>query len=710
MSAKAKSDNTNKDDGAQSYMAANKDPELEKKIDALMSIEEPKNADASPDQPVESEEVTPPAVPAVGGVTGAPLLPSDKLPDLSEPSVKKTKASTRKTKAPEPVVDPDPEPAEAVEQPEETQAAKPGVHQSEVTQPTKDELGLEDASTSRAVDEIMAADADELLEVHDRSVAVAAPAKHIDTKRSNLLVRMLRGWWRNKLARNSTILLLLIGIGAVAAFPTSRYYILNAAGVRASSSVTILDATTGQPLKNAEFRLQDQIAKTSSEGTANLRELRLGPAELEIKKPAFADIKQSVTIGWGSNPLGDFRLKAVGTQYTFTITDFVSKLPIAKAEVSSGQADARSNEKGELILTIPRSVNDEDTVTIQVGAENYRTETVSLPRASREAQSLQLVPARKHIFVSKRSGKFDVYKTDVDGKNEEKILTGTGTERADMLALSVHQSKDIAALVSVRGNAKSSNGLVLSTLTLINTQNNTSKQVTQSERIQLVEWIDNKLIYVKVAEGTNISSTDRHRLVSYDIETGTEHELASTNYFNDVIAVNGSIYYSPALYQANGPVGLFKINADGNYKKTIFDKEVWNLFRTGYDKMSVSMGQDWYELNLNDDSLSQASAPPSAQKSRVYQDGPSGNISLWTDERDGKGVLLGFDKQTKIDKAFQTQSGLKNPVRWLDAEHVIYRVSSNQETADYIISINGGSPQKIRDVTDTAGVDRWYYY
>lgn len=52
-----------------------------------------------------------------------------------------------------------------------------------------------------------------------------------------------------------------------------------------------------------------------------------------------------------------------------------------------------------------------------------------------------MAPSRKHVFISKRSGTYDVYKVDVDGKNEEKVLSGTGSERPDAIALSIHPTK-----------------------------------------------------------------------------------------------------------------------------------------------------------------------------------------------------------------------------------------------------------------------------
>ena len=198
--------------------------------------------------------------------------------------------------------------------------------------------------------------------------------------------------------------------------------------------------------------------------------------------------------------------------------------------------------------------------------------------------------------------------------------------------------------------------------------------------------------------------------MSYDIESGSEKELATTNYFNDIVSVNGVIYYSPAIYQINGKVGLYRINADGTNKKTIFDKEVWNIFRTAYDKFSFSVGQDWYELSLASDEVKKVGGAPAVLKSKIYINSPNGKQSIWVDERDGKSVLLNYTLDQKTDKVLITESGIRNPIYWLDDDHLVYRIADGTEVADYIMSLSGGAPKKIRDVTNTVGIDRWYYF
>lgn len=669
------------------FLGRDIDPELVKKVDEYM---EPNSVEPEsvPTAPKEFAEKEPEAEAA-----SAPLLPSDKLPDL-EKDTKTTKPESKQA------------PKEQIRE-EETES----LAESEAIEPVlaeADDLDLEDPKTDKAVDDIVASEADALLEAEDNA---KKPREQETPHKRGVLGRLKAGlaaWWGNKLARNSTIALVVITLIVLAIVPTTRYGALNAVGVRASLNMKVLDEKTSLPLKNATLTVDGVSAKSDSEGNVKVEKIELGSRQMTLKKAGFADIDRKVVIGWGSNPQGDTKLTPTGTQYSFKVADFLSNKPIKKAEAVSGEASALSSESGEIILTVPQS--DANDIDVSITATDYRNETLKLKVESKDVQNIAMAPAKKHAFISKRTGTFDLYKIDVDGKNEEKLLSGTGRERADSIALAVHPKKNLAALVSTRDNLKNSQGFLLSTLLIVDLDTGETKRAADSERIQLVEWLGDRLVFVKITQGASEANLDRHKLISYDAASGTEKELASTNYFNDVLAANGAVYYSPAQYKVNGSVGLYKIQADGTGKKTIFDKEVWNLLRTDYDKISASVGQEWYELTLSNGGWTKAANAPSVLKSRLYSDNPTEKNSLWVDERDGKGVLVLYGIESHDEKVLTSQSGLKNPVIWASTRHAVYRVNNGQETADYVLSTDGGVPKKIRDVTNAAGIDRWYYY
>lgn len=572
----------------------------------------------------------------------------------------------------------------------------------------KEENKNQDPDLSAAVDDITATEADEMLKHDDEKIA-AAFSDNRPRSFGRKLADFFRDLWENPKKRKIVIISSVVLIAVLVIVPHSRYFILNTAGVRSSASVKVLDESTGQPLKNVTVVIGKSEVKTDDSGVAKLEHLKLGSSQLTIKKRAFAESSQGVTIGWGSNPMGERKLKPVGVQYSFDVKDFLSTKPVEKAEAVSGEYSAFSDQNGRVVLTIDQP--GEEVINITIKANGYREEPVDQAAENKSVQAVALVPDRKHVFVSKRSGKYDVYKVDVDGKNEQLVLSGTGLERED-ITLVAHPDKNMAALVSTRDNMRNKDGFLLSTLTLIDLSSDdvSTSTITKSERVQIVGWSGDQLVYVKIADGASAANPDRHRLVTYNISTGQSKEIAKTNYFNDVLMAGDDIYFAPSGVYQNEPVGFYKANSKGENQKTIYDQEVWNIFRTDYNKIAFSVQNKWYEMSLNDTRVLAMSGPPAVQLTRVYIDAPDKKHSLWVDQRDGKGALLAYDTESREDKIIKTQSGLTYPLRWLNDSTIVYRINSEQETADYVVSLNGGEPKKIKDVTNTGGIDRWYYY
>lgn len=598
-------------------------------------------------------------------------------------------------------------PDEAQDEPPETadeeEKEKPLKHLDSIVPKTKVETTIEDDKTEEAVEDIIAKESDALMAAEDEKIASAFQPP---VKKS--FGQKLRAFFGRKAVRTGLLLLLLVALAATIAVPEARYRVLNIAGVRSSASLVVLDDSTQQPLRGVSVKLAGNEAVTDQEGRAVFTDLKLGQTELVIEKRAFAAIQKQLIIGWGSNPLDDVQLRPTGSQYSFTVTDFLSGKPVAKVEAVSNEASALSNEKGEIKLTIDAA--DETEREVVISGPGYREEKIILDLNQKESLPVVLVPERKHVFISNRSGRYDVFKIDIDGRNEKIVLPGTGSERDDMV-LVAHPTEEIAALVSTKDNKRNDDGFLLSTLTVLNLKEETTKTVAISERIQIIDWAGSRIVYVQVKEGASGNSPDRHKLVSYDYKSGEFKDLAASNYFNDVMVADAKIYFAPSsTYVGASAAGLFRIEADGSNKQTILDKEVWNIFRTTYDRLTLAVQQDWYELRLGDTKAGKISGEPPSQKSRVYIDSPYTNRSLWVDLRDGKGVLLAYDSEDNKDEIIRTQSGLRQPVRWLSKNVIIYRINTEAETADFALSTDGGEPKKIRDVTNTSGVDNWYFY
>ncbi len=581
------------------------------------------------------------------------------------------------------------------------------VESTESSEP-QDAVEAEDAEMDSLVDDIVVREGDELLAARDAKLQRALQRTIPKPSFTQRLAGFFAVWWHNKYARYGTLLVISAGLTALAAMPTSRYYTLNAVGVRGAASLTILDNTTQQPLKNVAVQLGDRKSKTNQDGLVKLSGLPLGTQSLAVSQAGFSTINKTITLGWGSNPLGEFTMDAVGTQFRFKLTDYLSGKPVKSAEISRGDANAQANDKGELVLTTDQKQPSNQMAIIS--AEGYRSEKVSLEIGQKQSRVIAMVPSQKEVFVSKQSGKFDLYKMDIDGKNKQLLLAASGHEDGDISVVQ-NSSGSQVALVSKRDATKNQDGYPLQSLTLIETASGRVLKLDHSERIQIVDWIHDKLIYVKIKAGTSAGNAERYQLMSYDYNATARIQLASANYFNDVVSVQGNLYFTASNNYQGGSSQFVRIGADNTGKQVLLDKtDVWNIIRTSYDSLSLSALSGGYIYKIGDPGAKKVSdTAPNTSETRFYLDASDGKHSLWTDTRDGKGVLLVYDGVTGKDKVLTTSAGLSYPVRWLNARTIVYRVSTPSETADYAVSLDGGAPKKIVDLTSTAGFGKWNY-
>ncbi|MEZ6331370.1 MAG: hypothetical protein R3B12_05230 [Candidatus Saccharimonadales bacterium] len=215
----------------------------------------------------------------------------------------------------------------------------------------------------------------------------------------------------------------------IVAFPQARYYVLNTVGVRASAQFRVVDVISGRPIKNVTVSIDDKTAKSDEEGLVKINDIKLGPTLINLQKRSFKEEQISVTIGWGSNPFdGPLELNPTGTTFVFTAKDWLSGSALQNVEVSDGESVALSDENGLAKLTIEPTEKD---IAVTFTYNTYRTETLTIPADTIANEEVLLVPSSQDVFISKRSGKYDIYSRYVDGTQETLLLPGTGTEQSD---------------------------------------------------------------------------------------------------------------------------------------------------------------------------------------------------------------------------------------------------------------------------------------
>lgn len=556
---------------------------------------------------------------------------------------------------------------------------------------------VDDPSTDAAVDDILLKEGDTLLE----SAGLGAPTANI--RRPGRLRRLLGAWGRSKTVRWTMVFILLGSIGGALGIPKSRYYILNMAGVRSSASVIVLDESTQLPLKNVTVRIAGAVARTNREGRAVFQDMLLGPATLTIQRIAFAPQTKPVTIGWGSNPLGEYRLTAVGVQYRVQVQDYLSAKPIVGAEVQTDVVNALSDKDGQALLTVDDSARAAARLTVHISATGYRSEVITASPDDSTKLIVSLVPAAKEYFISKQSGTYDVYSVDLDGKNQKLLVKGTGNETSPV-NLTVNPDGTQAALISNRDTVRSREGYPLTNLTLIDLSSGAHATVDRAEHIQPVMWSGPRLVYRTTTAEAGTAGNGRNRLISYNYETNARLELAMAAQFSVTTGVGEYVYFAAA----NAPdavLGLWRIKPDGTKRQQLSDTEVWALLRTSYDQLSLQTPAGWYVHKVGESGVVSSSAPIPFVHT-LFVDDVMGRRTVWTEMSGGKGLVM---LRNKGDAAAQPvalagQSGVTKSVRWAGDHAVVYRVATSNESASYVVSPAGGQPRKVTDIVQVSGL------
>ncbi len=507
-------------------------------------------------------------------------------------------------------------------------------------------------------------------------------------------------------------LIIILALLLVIIIPFTRYKILNVVGVKASLSLKVVDSTNRLPLKNVDVSVGGVISKTDANGVANINGAKLGKTNLSLIKRSFSPVNETITIGWGSNPIDTaYQMSPSGTKYSFVLVDFLTNEPMSGIKITDGNSVAISDKQGFAEIKIEPTEAD---TFIKVQSENFISQAVKLnTNPTVQKIAIKVTPSQPDVFISNRSGKYDLYARQVDGSGEVQILPGTGNENISEISILPKPVSSKVAFVSTRDGAKNKDGYLLSNLYIVDSK---TKQVlkipgTESEKIQLLSWDKDKLIYAKIVAGPSGNQDGRQRIIAYNISEDTQKELATANEFNDITVFNGVVYYATNSSQA-GASKFYSINVDGSAKKIVLDKQVWLVKQLNTSNLLINTAdKKWHQLNLQDGKVAEYKGADTQQIGKNYIVSPTGKQFAWIEKRDGKDVLIVKNlDNTNQDKNIATKNGLQYPINWINDNYFITTVSNNDESATYIVNVSTGKMQKIGDHTKTAQTGRWYYF
>jgi hypothetical protein len=509
----------------------------------------------------------------------------------------------------------------------------------------------------------------------------------------------------------------------------TRWWLVNTFGARNTLTITTIAPGEAKAkvsrLGNVAVTIDGKSYKTDAQGKLTVPNVPYGKISISTKKAGYQDVNYGVTLDQdpflhrlGGQETDDaarkieLSLKATGIPVAFKVIDSLSGKPVSVGEFTIGDVVAKPDDQGLVSIKIPGTDDSKVAVSTNFGGKyvdqkfDVALDDTATPNV-KTMPEIKVVPGGKHYFVSKRSGVLTVYSSNLDGSDVQPIIAGTGQE-TDSTAFAVSPDGKYGVLSSSRDGARNSKQDMLQRIYVVDLASKQLTKVDEGVGVTFADWSASTLVYTTTAYDATANNYPT-TLRSVDTSSKRVYNFESA----DFISV-GTVAFDKVVYQkyvSTGPDAITSpilrvspVNAAA--MKTLGEKTDFGTYlQLDFDRIAFKTGHDqaWHEYNLNTDQSKSISQPSSGSNTIQYistaQGG--GDRRLMIDRVDGKYTLFVKDMSTGATTPLYGADGLGGPISWV-GDVITYRVVNSQETADYAISLNGGKPVKITDVTATS--------
>ena len=521
----------------------------------------------------------------------------------------------------------------------------------------------------------------------------------------------------------ATLLVLLIAAWFI---QPSRLWLVNLFGQRTDLTIAIMSRTEDaqQPevkLKNAVVKVNEREFRSNEKGQVKVNDQPYGRVIVNVSKEGYGstalvtilDFDPFFHLFGGQESDNDARnleisVDSVGIPVQFTAIDWLSGLPIKTGEYTAGDLVLKPDDQGVVSFRAPANDNNKVSIRSNHGGK-FTDQDFTIPLDPTQKTSMTFVPAGKHYFMSKRDGALGIYASNIDGSEIQLLIPGTGQETLLETRFAVSPDQKYGVLVSTRDGVRDKDKNLIARVYVIDLVKKQLHKVDEGRAVYFIDWSGNTLVYRKSDYVDNKSQTTLNLL---DVAGRKASELARfETIIQSYVAFDQMVVWAVLDTNGNGSVEsaenkLVRYNLKD---KTSHDlsSSVSSLEQTNYDTVVFQVaGSNWQEFNFN--TGQQKQSPPPVQTARQYLNVTStdGGKRLFIDTIDGRRTLFTKAIADGAEKQLAAFNGLTTPVTW-NEDVLTFSVVSTTESADYAVSLQGGSAKKITDVT-ASGQVFWY--
>lgn len=539
-------------------------------------------------------------------------------------------------------------------------------------------------------------------------------------------------WKRLKRWRPTRKQLIIFGaffviLAGLVSLPLTRNLILGTV-FKTSATIEVYDEFKDDASEqNQRIQLSDVVIKVDGKevvknGTSpiKLERLRPGKRTITISKTNYRDetlmLQANLAFGRQKNSASK-KMTATGRQAKVLVTNFVSDEPIGEVTVRYKSSTAKTDNRGEAIITVPIESTNSYELKLSKDGYNDSTQKVTInAKPSTKAQTVHITPVGKVYFLSRASGKIDVVKSNLDGSARETVLSGTGRENDATTTMISTTDWRYLALSTHREDKKSQ-------IIIIDTTTDTATTADEGNaNFTLYGWDGHKLVFTSENNDTPAWQTGKNRLKNYDadakklaiiyqtVASGTNDTDTQSESIASVSIVNHRVLYQVVNYTTNTTSKFMSATISNNSQKTLFSYKSNELsvsltytsakeaYYTGY--AYTNNKYTYYEVG-EDTSWKTLDKLPADTNQYTYFVSPDGQRLLWSEERDGKQTVLLGNSEAENPQKLYSLSELK-PYAWFTDKYVLY---TKKDSELYIAPIKvNGAPKKVTDYHRPRGV------
>ena len=525
--------------------------------------------------------------------------------------------------------------------------------------------------------------------------------------------------------RAAIVVLLILLVLLVA--PFTRYKALGLF-IKKPISIKILDSKTGTPISEASVNIKGQVAKTNSNGIAEFKHVRIGKAQINVTKRYYKTLSFDAFIGLRTTPLIERQFVAQGRPVKVKATNKISGAPIENIIIKVEGEEYKTGNTGEAQIVIPGNATEVSAVLTGNGFNQLDARITAIESEQADERNVfALIPSGKVLFLSKRTGKIDVMKSNLDGSEAEVVLAGTGKEFDNDTILLASRDWKYATLKARRDSDKAK-------LYLIEADSGKATVIDEGNaEFTLTGWYNEFFVFQVQRYGLSSWEPKRHALKSFNAKTSRLRTLDETNAqsvssyeyaeesISNVYILENRILYTRFwgcpyyLYGSQPCIGkesqIVSVRPDGSEKRNIKGFTIQGNLAGQHPKATAQLyapQELYFEVSQSgtvkyfefEDGKIEEKNISSAEFYKFYPTfllSPSGAKTFWYEPRDGKNTLFVGNSNGENGKEIGSLTEYV-PYGWYSDDYLF--VSKNSSEI-YIIPAGGiQDPDGIIKVTD----------